>query len=65
MAAGLIQSAANQINFKAPHLIIEVLAATEIDSREEFERAIKDRSLLIKYQEYLPLGLEPVVIHVT
>jgi hypothetical protein len=27
--------------------------------------AIKERSLLIKYQEYLPLGLEPVVIHVT
>jgi hypothetical protein len=27
--------------------------------------AVKERSLLIKYQEYLPLGLEPVVIHVT
>jgi hypothetical protein len=27
--------------------------------------AIKERSLLIKYQEYLPLGLEPAVIHVT
>lgn len=27
--------------------------------------ATKERSLLIKYQEYLPLGLEPVVIHVT
>lgn len=27
--------------------------------------AIKERSLLIKYQEYLPLGLEPVVVHVT
>lgn len=27
--------------------------------------AIKERSLLIKYQEYLPLGLEPVVIHAT
>jgi hypothetical protein len=26
---------------------------------------IKERSLLIKYQEYLPLGLEPVVVHVT
>lgn len=27
--------------------------------------AIKRRSLLIKYQEYMPLGLEPVVVHVT
>ena len=27
--------------------------------------ATKERSLLIKYQEYLPLGLEPVVVHVT
>ncbi|MBK8211869.1 MAG: hypothetical protein IPK78_19940 [Rhodospirillales bacterium] len=27
--------------------------------------AVKERSLLIKYQEYLPLGLEPVVVHVT
>ncbi len=32
-------------------------------SREK--SAVKERSLLIKYQEYLPLGLEPVVIHVT
>ena len=27
--------------------------------------AVKERSLLIKYQEYLPLGLEPVIVHVT
>jgi len=27
--------------------------------------AIKERSLLIKYQEYLPLGIEPLIIHVT
>lgn len=27
--------------------------------------AVKERSLLIKYQEYLPVGLQPVVIHVT
>jgi hypothetical protein len=27
--------------------------------------AVKERSLLIKYREYLPLGLEPVVIFVT
>ena len=26
---------------------------------------IKDRSVLIKYQEYMPLGLNPVIIHVT
>jgi hypothetical protein len=29
------------------------------------KNAIKDRSLLIKYQEFLPLGLEPVIVHVT
>jgi hypothetical protein len=27
--------------------------------------ALKERSLLIKYQEYMPLGLEPVVVHVS
>ena len=27
--------------------------------------AIKERSLLIKFQEYMPLGLQPVVVHVT
>jgi hypothetical protein len=27
--------------------------------------AIKERSLLIKYQEYAPLGMNPVIIHVT
>jgi hypothetical protein len=26
---------------------------------------VKEQALLIKYQEYLPLGLDPVVIHVT
>lgn len=26
---------------------------------------IKERSLLIKYQEFMPLGLEPVLVHVT
>jgi hypothetical protein len=26
---------------------------------------IKERSLLVKYQEYMPLGLNPIVIHVT
>jgi hypothetical protein len=26
---------------------------------------IKERGLLVKYAEYMPLGLTPVVIHVT
>jgi len=26
---------------------------------------IKERSLLVKYQEYMPLGLNPVIIHAT
>jgi hypothetical protein len=29
------------------------------------QNAIKERSLLLKYHEYLPLGMEPVVVHVT
>jgi hypothetical protein len=29
------------------------------------KNAIKERSLLIKYQEFLPLGLEPVIVYVT
>jgi hypothetical protein len=29
------------------------------------KNAVKERSLLIKYQEYAPLGLEPFVVHVT
>lgn len=27
--------------------------------------SIKERSILIKYQEYLPLGIEPVIVHAT
>jgi hypothetical protein len=26
---------------------------------------IKERGLLIKYDEYMPLGLTPVIVHVT
>jgi len=26
---------------------------------------IKERSLLIKYDEYMPIGLVPIIIHVT
>jgi hypothetical protein len=29
------------------------------------KNSIKERSLLLKYQEYMPLGLNPIVIHVT
>lgn len=29
------------------------------------KNALKERGLLIKYHEYLPLGIEPVVVHVT
>jgi hypothetical protein len=29
------------------------------------QNPVKERSLLIKYQEYMPLGLNPVLIHVT
>ena len=32
-------------------------------SREK--NPIKQRSLLIKYDEFMPLGLTPVVVHVT
>jgi hypothetical protein len=29
------------------------------------KNSIKERSLLIKYQEYMPIGLAPVLIYVT
>jgi hypothetical protein len=38
---------------------------SEMGAFHREKNAIKERSLLIKYQEFLPLGLEPVVIHVT
>ena len=38
---------------------------TEMGAFAREKSGIKERSLLIKYQEYLPLGLEPVIIQVT
>jgi hypothetical protein len=29
------------------------------------KNAVKDRAILAKFQEYMPLGLTPVIIHVT
>jgi hypothetical protein len=38
---------------------------TELGAFARESNAVKERSLLIKYQEYLPLGIEPVIVHVT
>jgi hypothetical protein len=38
---------------------------SEMGAFSSEKNAIKERSLLIKYEEFMPLGLIPVVIHVT
>jgi hypothetical protein len=38
---------------------------SELGAFARERRAPKERSLLVKYREYLPLGLEPVLVHVT
>src|SRR5262249_23145736 len=38
---------------------------SEIGAFARENGAIKERSILIKYQEYLPLGVEPAIVHVT
>src|SRR6266508_5101390 len=38
---------------------------SELGAFARERRAPKERSLLIEYREYLPLGLEPVLVHVT
>ena len=50
----------------AGHDILEGAAdGSEMGAFWREKNALKERGLLIKYQEYLPLGLEPVVVHVT
>src|SRR5439155_12033006 len=38
---------------------------SELGAFARERNAIKERSILIKYHEYLPLGVEPVLVHVT
>jgi hypothetical protein len=38
---------------------------SELGAFARERRSLRERSLLIKYREYLPLGLEPVLLHVT
>ena len=40
-------------------------AGSEMGAFAREQHAVKERSLLLKYQEYLPLGLEPVVVFIT
>ena len=50
----------------AGHDILEgAVDGSEMGAFWREKNALKERGLLIKYQEYLPLGLEPVVVHVT
>jgi hypothetical protein len=47
----------------APSLLTGSHAGSEMGAFCRDAAAIKDRSLLIKLQEYLPIGLSPVLIH--
>ncbi len=38
---------------------------SEMGAFANLKNPIKERSILLKYQEYMPLGLSPVLIHVT
>src|SRR5678815_4739916 len=60
------QPAYAQLGDAAPAAVAEGAEnGSEVGAFWREKTAIKRRSLLIKYQEYLPLGLEPVVVHVT
>jgi hypothetical protein len=66
----------SSISFGSPYYgqLLDSVGSTILEGGEDgselgaFARernAVKERSLLIKYQEYLPLGIEPVMVHVT
>jgi hypothetical protein len=40
-------------------------AGSEIGAFARDKNTVKERSLLIKYQEYMPLGLDPVIVYAT
>jgi hypothetical protein len=66
----------SSVSFGSPHYgqLLDSVGSTILEGGEDgseigaFARernAVKERSLLVKYQEYLPLGIEPVMVHVT
>ena len=64
--AQLLESVDNAIVSGAPATISAGAEdGSEMGSFAGQGNPIKERSLLIKYQEYMPLGLTPVIIHVT
>src|SRR5271157_4603452 len=65
--AQLVQNVDNVILSGSPNATIGAGAedGSEMGAFARQKNAIKERSLLIKYQEYMPLGPVPVVIYVT
>jgi hypothetical protein len=63
----LLQSVDNAIVSGAPGATISAGAenGSEMGAFARQKNPIKERSLLIKYQEFMPLGLVPVLIYVT
>jgi len=49
----------------SPSIIQGAADGSEMGAFAREKNPIKERSLLIKYQEFMPLGLIPVVVHVT
>jgi len=65
--AQLLENVDNNILSGDPNATISAGAVdgSEMGAFASLKNPIKESSLLIKYQEYMPLGLNPVLIHVT
>jgi hypothetical protein len=65
--AQLADSADNEIiNGAAGATILQgAQDGSEMGAFASLKNPIKEQSILIKYQEYMPLGLNPIIIHVT
>jgi hypothetical protein len=65
--AQLLESVDNAIQAASQGVTISAGAAdgSEMGAFASQKNPIKERSLLLKYQEYMPLGLNPIIIHVT
>jgi hypothetical protein len=65
--AQLLDGVDNAILAADPGVTISAGAAdgSEMGAYASEKNPIKERSLLVKYQEFMPLGLNPIIIHVT
>lgn len=54
-----------QVSTPDPAILEGAVDGSEMGAFSREKAAIKERSILIKYQEYLPLGLEPAIVHAT